>query len=81
MELGGVRAFITCHTVNSLSSSIALLVFSDAGKKQGAAACLLRPTIEPHTCLHPHVVPSFTCCTVQCLALLHTLIGCDTQHL
>ena len=38
MELGGVRAFITCHTGNSLSSSIALLVISDAAEQQGCCS-------------------------------------------
>lgn len=37
MELGGVCAFITCHTVNSLSS-IALLVASDAAEQQGCCS-------------------------------------------
>lgn len=81
MELGGVCTFSTCHTVNSLSSIIALLVISDAVEKQGAAACLLRVRIEPQSCLHPHAVANHTCYTVQCFAVPPTLIGCDAQHL
>ncbi len=42
-----MRAFITCHTVNSLRSVIALLVMSDATEQQGAAARLLELNIEP----------------------------------
>lgn len=48
---------------------IALLMISDAVEQQGAAACLLRPTIDSHSCLHLHAVAHHTRNSLQCLAV------------